>query len=253
MKGGTQLTLYSVLLNHIFPALVKDKRLLPIDVRVYTHLWFNPLGSVRDHCAASGIPQSTFRRSLRRLASFEWVYTAETPGRFGHEITICWMPPELEAVIAPELDLLQFSAAFRGEWLLKCILDHIVPVRKFYDNIRPRWLVSGRGSGRFELDRLYPEAAVAVEFHGSQHFSVGNPFNRTQEELAAQMERDQIKRELCKRNNIRLIEFTTEDLTYEAVRAKIKDALPILPIKEGGDIYMTVVNMCFSYQNSSVQ
>lgn len=231
------------------PAITADRRLLPIDIVVYITLMFDPVKQIKTLIEKTGIPGATLHRSINRLLKTDWAYVADIQGRHRARIFVPWMPLPLERTIAQQLHELQFHAPFRGEWLLKCILDHIVADHNVHDNFRPPWAVTGHGSNRMEFDRRHVEHRLAIEFHGSQHFQKGDKFNTTDEELEAQIYRDNFKAAICIRNNIHLIEFTAADLSYAKVRQKLEKRIPLIPVRERGPIYTTIEHMCHSYKN----
>lgn len=61
--------------------------------------------------------------------------------------------------------------------------------------------------GKYELDGFCEELAIAFEYNGQQHYDYIEYFHRNGEhELLGQQIRDEIKRRLCKQQNIHLIE-----------------------------------------------
>lgn len=86
---------------------------------------------------------------------------------------------------------------YRGEWLMRCLLDLWLRDSEFIDNARPERLVSGLGSGRLELDRWYVSSHVAFEFQGAQHYRVGTPYTQSEDQLEERKRLDRLKAELC--------------------------------------------------------
>lgn len=243
------MSLQLLTLSGILPMLAADPRLLPVDVRIYIHLFFNPLNTIRGHAKTMGLPISTVHRSISRLLKTEWAYLHGESASGKGMVAVAWMPPSHEEMIATRLQLVQHDVINKGEWYLKCILDHIVRDFDVHDNARPEWLVSGKGAGRLELDRLYRRAKVAVEFQGAQHFRRGETMNETEEKLAQQIANDNLKAAICMRNKIQLIEFTWRDLSYDKVADKLRGILPVIPVKEDGPLYTTLSRLCLSYSN----
>ena len=69
--------------------------------------------------------------------------------------------------------------------------------------------------GKQHLDFYLLEYNIAIECQGGQHFSKYR-FEKTVEKLNLRIERDSLKNKLCKKENVKLIYFTTEKiLKYE--------------------------------------
>jgi uncharacterized protein YkuJ len=76
---------------------------------------------------------------------------------------------------------------------------------KFVANKKYSFLINSNGN-KMELDGYNDEYKIAFEHHGLQHYSVGF-FQKDENFLKKRIEDDNLKRELCKKNNIRLIEI----------------------------------------------
>ena len=105
------------------------------------------------------------------------------------------------------------NAVKRGEWCSTCgdkgaervcraTLEAVF--KKPFPTLKPKWLAQGRS--RMELDGFNEELGIAFEYHGQQHYEK-NYFSKTDEQLKKRQEADQRKRELCKANNVFLIEI----------------------------------------------
>src|SRR3989344_228657 len=85
--------------------------------------------------------------------------------------------------------------------------------RVFFENIfqkkfpksKPDWLTTPKGT-RLELDGYCEEEGVAFEYQGAQHYRYVKIFHKTRD-LETQKIMDQIKREVCVKNNVCLIEI----------------------------------------------
>lgn len=66
--------------------------------------------------------------------------------------------------------------------------------------------------GRQTLDFYLPELQLAIEFQGAQHFTPIDHFGG-ENKLSEQIKRDQIKREKCEKNGIKMIYFADTDVT----------------------------------------
>jgi hypothetical protein len=60
---------------------------------------------------------------------------------------------------------------------------------------------------KLPFDFYLPEFNVLLEYNGEHHYKYLEYFHKTKEEFDEQQKRDQIKREYCKQNNIKLIEI----------------------------------------------
>lgn len=92
---------------------------------------------------------------------------------------------------------------FIGEEVVRSVLEEIfkTPFSKSY----PSWL---KCSTQLELDGYSPLLGLAFEHQGRQHYEYVDTFHRNGiSDLYAQQERDQIKRNLCKKQNVTLFEI----------------------------------------------
>lgn len=85
------------------------------------------------------------------------------------------------------------------ETLCKKELESIF--NKIFIKCRPKWLQS------LELDLYNEELSVALEYQGLQHYIYPNHLHHNIEEFKQQIKRDKLKRKLCKKNKIILLEI----------------------------------------------
>ena len=90
-----------------------------------------------------------------------------------------------------------------GERVVRRLFDQIFGLH--FPKVRPAWLKSPR-KGLLELDGYNEQLAIAFEHQGRQHYEIDPFFNADKQKLDYQKERDQIKREECRKRNITLIE-----------------------------------------------
>jgi hypothetical protein len=73
-----------------------------------------------------------------------------------------------------------------------------------FKSIRPNWLNNPKTNVNLELDGYNKDLNLAFEFQGNQHTSPNTQFGN---EHYAQVERDELKRQLCKKLGVTLIEI----------------------------------------------
>lgn len=103
---------------------------------------------------------------------------------------------------------------YNGRWCPICSINISERIcRKYFEIIfkekfpktKPKWLINSRGN-LMELDGYCKRLNLAFEYHGPQHYKpmsfyhIKNSFNQ-------RIEDDMLKRELCKQNNVILIEI----------------------------------------------
>lgn len=88
-------------------------------------------------------------------------------------------------------------------------------------NIRPNFMKNPKTKRNLELDMYDPETKVAIEYNGVQHYKFESSFHNSPEDTNAQIERDKLKVELCKKNGIHLIVVPyTIDSGYKDINGK---------------------------------
>ena len=182
--------MHKIIHNVVVKELFNDVRLNTTHMVVWLHLYRHRVSTLAEHLRATNFARETFRRSVHKLISLDWAYTVQIR-QPPISLIVPTVPRDVEVLMIQELERTKNEVAFVGEWLMKCILDIIVDDHDFRDNARPNWLVSGGGSGRFELDRWYRSAKVACDFHGSQHYSPGSTLHDGINEFQLQQWRDQ--------------------------------------------------------------
>ena len=93
-----------------------------------------------------------------------------------------------------------------GETECRRVLEHIF--NKSFEKSRPNFLSNPVTGGNFnlELDCYCPELGLACEYNGEQHYKYIAYFHRNRDAFINQKYRDELKRRMCRDNNIRLIE-----------------------------------------------
>ena len=75
---------------------------------------------------------------------------------------------------------------------------------KIFTKIHPKWLINKEGN-LLELDMYNDELKLAIEYNGIQHYNFIEYFHKTKESFLKRKKDDEIKIELCKKNNVKLI------------------------------------------------
>lgn len=114
-----------------------------------------------------------------------------------------------------------FDSVARGSWCPACssgLKERIArnALEQLFDlpfpKKKPKWLVNPKTNRLLELDGYNEELKLAFEYHGPQHYKVVLPFKMNTSKLEASKYRDALKRELCKKHDVQIIEipFTVE-------------------------------------------
>jgi len=74
-----------------------------------------------------------------------------------------------------------------------------------FPKTRPKWLINADGN-RMELDGYCKDLWLAFEHHGSQHYRVTRRYTKTEKSLQKRQRDDELKKKLCQKNGIVLIE-----------------------------------------------
>lgn len=76
-----------------------------------------------------------------------------------------------------------------------------------FDKARPQWLVNPTTGKRLELDGYNESLGLAFEYQGEQHSRMVRQFGMTPSRLKSQRKRDAVKRKLCKKQKVTLLEI----------------------------------------------
>jgi hypothetical protein len=100
----------------------------------------------------------------------------------------------------------QFNKGSKGETECRRVLQKIF--KKPFTSQRPDFLRNPVTGGNFnlELDCFNEELRLAVEYNGIQHYKYSPYFHRNKDHFMTQKYRDDMKKRICKENNINLIE-----------------------------------------------
>lgn len=91
----------------------------------------------------------------------------------------------------------------RGERICSEIMERIYGVP--FENVRPSWLRNPETGERLELDCYNADLQLAVEYNGVQHYVWPNFTGQSKEAFLKQVQRDEVKVELCDRYQVYLI------------------------------------------------
>jgi len=101
----------------------------------------------------------------------------------------------------------------KGETLVRDILEQTIYPGRRFPNIRPDWLKNPDTQRNLELDCYNRELRVGVEIHGRQHYEYTPSMHGTQEDFRKSQTRDALKRSLCARHGVLLIEVPYTETT----------------------------------------
>lgn len=79
--------------------------------------------------------------------------------------------------------------------------------KKPFPSVRPQFLKRNTSGKCLELDGWNPDLNLAFEYNGVQHYKYTPKFHKNMNDFNEQVKRDNEKRQLCKLNNITLIEI----------------------------------------------
>jgi len=191
---------------------------LLIELTGYSH---NSLTKYLRMLSGSGYLVGTVARVSRRK---HFDYTAGSPAevRRQEELEVFWREKSL-VDLKPGYSFGQFMLARMVEL---CTHDHIV------ENAEMSCLQNRKTGGRLQVDVLLTHHSAAIEFQGPQHVRTTQLYPSA-EELRAQQERDQLKRELSARARIKLGEVHARDLCFGRVEQVLIDlGVPTRPVPD---------------------
>lgn len=125
--------------------------------------------------------------------------------RYGQQGTwsnTAYIPQQAKKVYEPR----QQKSDSKGEVECRKVLENLF--RKPFSKDRPDFLRNPVTGGDFnlELDCFNPQEKIAVEYNGVQHYKYIPYFHKNREAFMNQKYRDHMKREMCQKNGILLIE-----------------------------------------------
>ena len=92
----------------------------------------------------------------------------------------------------------------KGETECRNVVENLF--KRPFPKARPNILKNPISNLNLEFDCYNEELKIGVEYNGIQHYKYVPHFHRTKDSFQNQKYRDHIKKDLCKKNNIILIE-----------------------------------------------
>lgn len=142
----------------------------------------------------------------------------------------------------------------RGEAICKYVIEKLFECE--FKKVRPKWLVSNNNT-LLELDMYNDNLKLAIEYNGIQHYEYITYFHKSEDDFKMRQKYDEIKIDLCKKNNVKLIivpyivdngdiaEYIYKQLQeygYKIDKAKL-DSLNLNEIDNLNSIYNKVVKI----------
>lgn len=196
---------------------------------------------------AAGVSAKTAKHAAESLANAGWLSLTQlhkfAPIQFQLKNPITG---DRKAALALAIRRLERSK-YDGEAIMQELLTALVASNEFDDNVTPGYLINPYTGEELQLDRLYDKLGVAFEFQGPQHFGATTKFPNETEALKQQA-RDHIKEGMCRRHGIRLITVVAEELTAEAITAKVRDVLALRELEEDDPVLAHLKKVSEIYQ-----
>ena len=115
-----------------------------------------------------------------------------------------------------------------GETYLFRTLDECLVGVPYINHGYYSFLMSPKGYP-MQLDRYYPTLKLAFEYQGSQHYEYSKYISRTEEKFRYYKECDELKKELCKKKGVTLVEISYKDkITVDFLQIDILKRNPAL-------------------------
>jgi hypothetical protein len=116
----------------------------------------------------------------------------------------------------------------KGELLCRDVVTKIF--NKPFIKIRPNILRNNKTGKNLELDIYNDELKLAIEYNGRQHYEYIPYLHRDYQAFLDQKYRDDLKRKLCKENNIILIEVPYT-IKFDDIESFLKNKISEFNIK----------------------
>ena len=110
------------------------------------------------------------------------------------------------------------SARFAIEKFSNALNEQPIKEKRF------SWLVNTENNAQLRIDAYYPNANIAIEYNGPQHYLVDGIYTKTEEELIKRQALDKLKADLIRRHGIKLIVIHFKDkVTNEYIQEAISN------------------------------
>jgi len=229
--GGPTVTLPAYLIQHaaVPPEAKALYALMAVEAEPEPE---QPMPMRQDQLAAlAGIGSAnTVRGYVRALTEGGWLKVERRPGIRSFNYIVADPHRAMRQWVRVNVGYRIKRQEFKGEAIMKEMLNVLVPDPDFEDNARPGFIINPGTQERLEVDRYYPSARVAFEFNGPQHYRPTEKFSDPAA-VQAQRARDLIKTALLMTREIHLITVHPEDLSLNRLREMIGNLMPVRPIR----------------------
>ena len=110
-----------------------------------------------------------------------------------------------------------FGKYSKCEKICRNVLHDMYP-KHIFSKERPNWLKNPNSKYCLEIDLYCDELKLAIEYQGIQHYVYTPYFHSCENDFKKQLKRDDIKKELCIKNNVKLIAVPYKINTYESIK-----------------------------------
>jgi len=126
-------------------------------------------------------------------------------------------------------DVKRQKSESKGEAYCRMVAQEVFG--KPFDKIRPDYLRNAVTGHNLELDLFNEDLRLGIEVQGKQHYVYTPFFHKNYEDFMNQKYRDELKRMMCKNNNIKLIE-----IPYDVKHEDMERYLRVKAIELGYDL-----------------
>jgi len=113
-----------------------------------------------------------------------------------------------------------------GQHLTYLKIQFLLPDCRVLEESKIPGLVNRETGGRMHVDLVIPERGLAIEFQGPQHYRVTELYP-SEQALAKQQKRDELKKELCPKLGWQLLTIGPEDLSFERLEQLLAPFGPV--------------------------
>lgn len=155
------------------------------------------------------------------------------------------IPHQCQEKMIEELEYEYSLTPYKGEFLMKRLLDFWIDSNKFMDNARPEFLTNPATQERLEYDRYYT-IGVAFEFNGPQHYGKTELYKDEQAVKEIKV-RDLVKQALSRKNGVDLITVSRENLYPEIFETLIPKEIKNQFADKTGPYYRALARISTAY------